>query len=202
MPGIALSRKERCSMTRFTRAARWWFALGVLLGTAFPCGTASAGDHFHRKGQLVAVPVTTVAAPAQAVSVPTYSVPVVQAVPMQFSYIQTTQAGAVYLSAPTQGAAVTTAQAPVINIKLEAPSAPATTAPVPQSATPTAQAAAVTCPAPSVAAAPQVAYAVLASPTYAVSNVLVSQQAVPMQPNGVSKTRTGLFKHLSFFKNK
>lgn len=189
-------------MTRFTRAARWWCAIGVLLGTALPCGRASAGDHLHRKSQLVAVPVTTVTAPAQAVSIPIYSVPVVQAVPMQFSYIQTTQAGAVYLSAPTQGAAVTTAQTPVINIKLEAPSAPATTAPVPQSATPAAQAVAITCPTPSVAAVPQVAYAVLASPTYAVSNILVSQQAVPMQPNGVSKTRTGLFKHHSFFKNK
>ena len=123
-------------MMRFTRAARWWFAIGVFLGTAIPCGRAFAGDHLHRKSQLVAVPVTTVTAPAQAVSIPIYSVPVVQAVPMQFSYIQTTQAGAVYLSAPTQGAAVTTAQAPVINIKLEAPSAPATTAPVPQSANP------------------------------------------------------------------
>ena len=189
-------------MTRFTRAARRWFTFGVFLGTALSCGRVFAGDHLHQKGQLVAVPVTTATAPAQAVSVPIYSVPVVQAVPMQFGYIQTMQAGAVYLSAPTQGAAVTTAQAPVINIKLEAPSTPATTATVPQSGIPTAQSASVACPAPSVAAAPQVTYAVPASPTYAVSNVLVSQQAVPMQLYAVPKTRTGLFKHLPFFKSK
>jgi hypothetical protein len=157
-------------MMRFTSAVRWWFALGVLLGTSLSCGTALAGDHLHPKGQLVAVPVTTATAPAQAVSVPIYSVPLVQAVPMQLNYLQTVQAGAVYLSAPTQGAAVTTAQAPVINIKLEATSAPASSAPLPQSAIPTAQAASIARPAPSMAAAPQVAYAVPASLTYAVSN--------------------------------
>ena len=156
-------------MTRFTRAAGRWFTFGVFLGTALSCGRVFAGDRLHQKGQLVAVPVTAVTAPAQAVSVPIYSVPVVQAVPMQFGYIQPMQAGAVYLSAPTQSAAVTTAQAPVINIKLEVPSTPAMTATVLRRARiPTAQAASVACPAPSVAAAPQVTYAVPASPTYAV----------------------------------
>ena len=121
---------------------------------------------------------------------------------MQFGYIQPMQAGAVYLSAPTQSAAVTTAQAPVINIKLEVPSTPAMTATVPQSGIPTAQAASVACPAPSVAAAPQVTYAVPASPTYSVSNVFVSQQAVPTQLYVVSKARTGLFKHRPFFTSK
>jgi hypothetical protein len=120
---------------------------------------------------------------------------------MQLGYIQTTQAGAVYYSAPTQGAAVTTTQAPVINIKLEAPSAPAMTAPVPQSATPTAQAASIACPTPSLTAAPQVTYAVPALPTYAVANVLVSQQAVPMQLYVATKPRSGLFKH-TFSKSK
>ena len=119
-------------MTRFTRAAGRWFTFGVFLGTALSCGRVFAGDRLHQKGQLVAVPVTTVTAPAQAVPVPIYSVPVMQAVPMQFGYIQPMQAGAVYLSAPTQSAAVTTAQAPVINIKLEAPSTPAMTATVPR----------------------------------------------------------------------
>jgi hypothetical protein len=189
-------------MTRFTRTARRWFAVGVFLGSALTCGRGFAGDHLHQKGQLVAVPVTTVTAPAQAVSVPVYSVPVVQAVPMQFGYIQTLQAGAVCLSAPYQGAAVTTAQAPVINIKLEVPSTPAMTATTPRSAIPTAQAASIACPAPSVAAAPQGAYAVPASPAYVVSNVLVSQQAVPTRLYAVSKARTGLFKHRPLFKSK
>jgi hypothetical protein len=150
----------------------------------------------------VAVPLTSVTAPAQAVSVPIYPAPAVQAVPVQFGYIQTVQAGAVCLTAPTQGAAVTTAQAPVINIKLEAPSTPAMAAPAPQSASPPVPAASVVCPAPYVAAAPQVGYAVQASPTYAVSNVVLSQQVVPMQLYAVSKARTGLFKHRPLIKSK
>jgi hypothetical protein len=187
-------------MTSFTRPIRRWFALGAVLGASLPCGTALAGDHLHRKGQLVAVPVATAAAPVQAVSVPIYSVPVVQAVPMQLGYIQTTQAGAVYLSAPTQGSASTTAQAPVINIKLEAPPAPATTAPVPQSAIPTAQAAPIACATSSVTASPCIIAP--AAQTYAVANVLVSQQAVPMQLYVVAKSRTGLFKLRPFFQSK
>jgi hypothetical protein len=177
-------------MMRFTRPARRWFAVGLFLGASLSCGPALAGDHFHRNGQLVAV--TTAPAPAQAVSAPIYCVPVVQTVPVQLGYIQTVQAGAVYLSAPTQGAAVTTAQAPVINIKLEAPAAPTTTAPVPQSASPTAQ-------------APPITYAksgMTTAPTYAVANFLVSQQAVPMQLYVVSKDRPGFFKHRLFFKSK
>jgi hypothetical protein len=189
-------------MTSFTRPIRRWFALGAVLGASLPCGTALAGDHLHRKGQLVAVPVATAAAPVQAVSVPIYSVPVVQAVPMQLGYIQTTQAGAVYLSAPTQGSTSTTAQAPVINIKLEAPPAPAATAPVPQSAIPTAQAAPIACATSSVPASPCMIAPAAAAPSYTVANVLVSPQAVPMQLYVVSKSRTGLFKHRPFFKGK
>ena len=52
-------------MTRFTRAAGRWFTFGVFLGTALSCGRVFAGDRLHQKGQLVAVPVTTVTAPAR-----------------------------------------------------------------------------------------------------------------------------------------
>ena len=189
-------------MTRFKRAAGRWFTFGVFLGTALSCGRVFAGDRLHQKGQLVAVPVTTVTAPAQAVPVPIYSVPVVQAVPMQFGYIQPMQTGAVYLSAPTQSAAVTTAQAPVINIKLEASSTPAMTATVPQSGISTAQSAPVACPAPSVTAAPQVTYTVPASPTYVARTFLFLSRRVPMQLYTVPQPRTGLFKHRPFFKAK
>jgi hypothetical protein len=136
------------------------------------------------------------------VSVPIYSVPVVQAVPVQLGYIQNVQAGAVYLSPSTQGAAVTAAQAPVINIKLEAPPAAATTAPAPQRTTLTAQAPPMTCGTSSLSATPQIGAATPTTPTYAVANVLVSQQPAPMQLYVVSKSRTGLFKNRAFFKNK
>ena len=189
-------------MTRFTRSARRWSSLGLCLGASLSCGSVLAGDHLHRKGQLVAVPVTTTTAPAQAVSVPIYSIPTVQAVPVQLGYIQTVQAGAVCLSAPTQCAAVTTAQAPVINIKLEAPPTAATTAPVSQGAIPTPQAASTACATPIVASTPSIVAATVAAPTCAVATVLVPQQAVPTQLYVVSKPRTGFFKHFPFSKSK
>ena len=189
-------------MTRFTRAARRWFAVGVFLGTALSCGRVFAGDHSASKRSARGrsrhhgdCSGSGGVGPGLFRSGGAGSSHAVR--------LHSDLAGWGGLPfCPYQGAAATTAQAPVINIKLEVPSTPAMTATAPQSAIPTAQAASIACPAPSVAAAPQVAYAVPASPAYVVSNVLVSQQAVPMQLYAVSKARTGLFKHRPLFKSK